>query len=568
MPRTAAEPSSPPPAGDQARPQRRQRVKVPLRLVVNPHYADVAVTAYVKIGALASRPEGCTAATVTIAEYVGLSKASVELRHDAADAPRARRCRRAVLDPPFPARWMWHLGGAPYPAALPGRAVRVDSRRGVRGPHPRASVRAYALIAYAQAQKIPLTESEIAGALHHHIGRRSGQPLTTAAAGEIVDELEATRWITVERRAGVRGRHHFVAHDIPPATQDPGCGQLSSTDVAPSSTSGPGEGSGSSAGEGSLATKEEPRTDRPDDERALFSPAVGEVQVGEGVENRDAQPPRGTDEDGLALRADDHQTPLTTPLTRPSGTPLTNPTGAYSGPRLTISARVHDVLEPVHWLYRQTSVYMQRRIAREVGQQLRSGVDDTRLRQRLQTRVAQTFTDEIRDPGRWILGVGLPHWGCGIFDCEAGVLWSSGRRCLVCEEIVRDRRRATAQPEAPAPGIVHSVPARVPVQPSTPAAPRGRCPECGLRRPGAEPPPSRPPGASRAERSTKVDWPAARPRRRTSKCARDGTAVDAPGRPSAPPGSASDAGPAGWSGPHPEPPLPPSRIGDCLSSAR
>ncbi|OEJ29976.1 hypothetical protein AS594_36515 [Streptomyces agglomeratus] len=441
-------------------------MKVPLRLVANPHYADVAVTAYVKITALALRPEGCTAATVTIAEYVGLSKASVErgmtqLMRPGPDGVVELSSTRRSLP-----------GGCGTSAVRRTRPLS-SAERFVWTPvaasedlTPR-QLRAYALIAYAQAQEIPLTESEIAGALHHHSGRRSGQPLTTAAAGEIVDELEATRWITVERRAGVRGRHHFVAHDIPPAAQDLACGQPFSTDVASSSTSGPGEGSGSSAGEGSLATKEEPRTDRPDDERALFSPAVGEVQVGEGVENRGLQPSHGEGEGGLALRADDHQTPLT------------NTTSTYAGPGLSISARVHAVLEPVHWLYRQTSVYMQRRIAREVGRQLRSGVDDARLRQRLQTRVCRTFSDEIRDPGRWILGVGLPHWGCGIFDCEAGVLWSSGRRCSVCEEIVRDRRRATAQPEAPTPAIVHPVPARVPVQPSTPAAPRGRCPECG-----------------------------------------------------------------------------------------
>ncbi|MHC3392883.1 hypothetical protein ACLQ2E_25960 [Streptomyces lavendulocolor] len=470
MPRTTAVPSSPPPAGDQARPQRRQRVKVPLRLVTNPHYADVAVTTYVKIAALASRPEGCTAATATIAEYVGLSKASVErgmtqLMRPGPDGVVELSSTRRSLP-----------GGCGTSAVRRTRPLSATERfvwipvAAAEDLTPR-QLRAYALIAYAQAQKIPLTESEIAGALHHHSGQRAGQPLTTAAAGAIVDELEATRWITVERRAGVRGRHHFIAHDIPSAAQDLPCGQPSPTGVAPSSTSAPGEGSGSSAGAGSLATKEEPRTDRPDDERALFSPAVGEVQVGEGVENRCARLPHDSGEDGLALRADDHQTPLTTPLT--------NPSGSYDGPGLTVSARVHAVLEPVHWLFRQTSVYMQRRIAREVGRQLRSGIDDARLRQRLETRVCRTFTDEIRDPGRWILGVGLPRWGCGIFDCEAGVLWSSGRRCSVCEEIVRDRRRATAQPEAPTPAIVHPVPAPVPVQPSALAAPRGRCPECG-----------------------------------------------------------------------------------------
>ncbi|MFF9458892.1 hypothetical protein [Streptomyces flaveolus] len=474
MPRTAAVPSSPPPAGDQARPHRRQRVKVPLRLVANPHYADVAMTVYVKVTALASRPEGCTAATVTIAEYVGLSKSSVErgmtqLMCPGPDGVVELSSTRRSLP-----------GGNGTSAVRRTRPLSATERfvwipvAASEDLTPR-QLRAYGLIAYAQAQKIPLTESEIAGALHHHSGRRAGRPLTTAAAGKIVDELEATRWITVERRAGVRGRHHFVAHDIPAAARDAACGQPSSAGGVTSSTSDPGEGSGPSADAGSLATMEEPRTDRPDDERALFSPAVGEVQVGEALEYRSAQPPHSDGEGGLALRADDHQTPLT----KPSGTPLTNATSAYGGPGLTISARVHAVLEPVHRLYRQTSVYMQRRIAREVGRQLRSGIDDARLRQRLQTRLCRTFTDEIRDPGRWILGVGLPHWGCGIFDCEAGVLWSSGRQCSVCEEIVRDRRQATTQPDAPTLAIVHPTPVRVPVPRSTPAAPRGRCPECG-----------------------------------------------------------------------------------------
>lgn len=164
-------------------------------------------------------------------------------------------------------------------------------------------------------------------------------------------------------------------------------------------------------------------------------------------------------------------------MTRPSATPLTKQNGTYGGPELTISARVHAVLEPVHWLYRKTSIYMQRRIAREVGRQLRSGIDDTRLRQRLETRACRTFTDEIRDPGRWLLGVGLPHWGCGVFDCEAGVLWSSGHRCSVCEEVVHDRRRAEALPEEPAPH--RPDPVGIAMPPAAPAVPRGQCRGCG-----------------------------------------------------------------------------------------
>jgi hypothetical protein len=46
------------------------------------------------------------------------------------------------------------------------------------------------------------------------------------------------------------------------------------------------------------------------------------------------------------------------------------------------------------------------------------------------------------DPGRWILGVALPHWGCANPDCEAGVLWSTGARCRACHEAVIQRAGA------------------------------------------------------------------------------------------------------------------------------
>lgn len=473
MPRTAAVPTVPPPADADARPPRRQRVKVPLRLITTPQYADIAVSVYVKIAALGSRPEGCTAATATIAEYLGLSKASVErgmtqLRRPGPDGVVELSSTRRSLP-----------GGCGTSALRRTRPL-ASTERFVWIPVAAAEdltprqLRAYALIAYAQAQRIPLTESEIAGALHHHSGRRAGQPLTTAAAGEIVDELEATRWVTVERRAGARGRHRFIAHDIPPASTTPACGQPASDTTGASPTSGSGEGSGSSADAGSLATMEEPRTDRPDDERAPSSPAVGEVQVSKAVENPGLEPPAAAAKGGLALRADDNQPPLTSP----PNTALTSPSG-YTGPGLTISARIHDVLEPVHWLFRQTSVYVQRRIAREVGRQLRSGIDDARLRHRLSSRYARTMRQDIKDPGRWLLGVALPHWGCGIFDCEAGVLWNSGRRCSVCEEIVQDRRRADASRPEPAP---HPVPARgtaVTAHTAGQSVPRGQCRGCG-----------------------------------------------------------------------------------------
>ncbi|MFF2378349.1 hypothetical protein ACFVUW_28565 [Streptomyces xiamenensis] len=424
----------PDPAQGGAQP-RRQRVKVPLRLITTTQYADVAVSVYVKIAALAARPQGCTALTATIAGYLGLSKSSVErgmtqLRRPGPDGVVELASVRRSLP-----------GGSGTSALRRVRPLTATERfvwlpvAAAEDLTPR-QLRVYALVAYSQVQAIPLTESEIARALHHHSGRRAGKPLTTAAAGEIVDSLEMTRWITVERRAGSRGRHRLIAHDIPRPAKS-ACGQPGSRSSVLPATRASGEGSGPSADAGSLANKEIPRTDQPDDVRALSSPAVGEVQVSAGPQDHGAQPQRVGAKGRLALRADD---PTHSRSKR-------NP--SYSGPQLTISARIHSVLEPVRWLYRQTTVYVQRLIAREVGQQLRWGVHDSRLRHRLTRRLAGTMTHEIRDPGRWILGVGLPHWGCGIHDCEAGVLWNSGRPCAVCEELVLDRRRPAASENSP-----------------------------------------------------------------------------------------------------------------------
>ncbi|MCZ4088421.1 hypothetical protein O1W17_41850, partial [Streptomyces sp. H34-S5] len=59
-------------------PVRRQRVKVPMRLVSSAAYADVALSVYMKVKALGARPEGCEAKAATIASFLNISKASVE----------------------------------------------------------------------------------------------------------------------------------------------------------------------------------------------------------------------------------------------------------------------------------------------------------------------------------------------------------------------------------------------------------------------------------------------------------------------------------------------------------
>lgn len=104
--------------------------------------------------------------------------------------------------------------------------------------------------------------------------------------------------------------------------------------------------------------------------------------------------------------------------------------------------QIYVVLEPVRWLLKRVNnPFVERKIAREVGRQLAGGMEAERLH-RLTARFAGTSPSDIRDPGRWLLGVALPRWGCGHHECETGVLWSSGRSCPVCEDIVADRRAA------------------------------------------------------------------------------------------------------------------------------
>ncbi|MCX5301745.1 hypothetical protein OG898_35640 [Streptomyces sp. NBC_00193] len=454
-----------PPGG----PVRKQRVRVPMRLVLSSAYADVALSVYMKVKALGQRPEGCQAKSATLAAYLGLSKASVErgltaLMRPAVDGVVELVARRRTLR------------SGRGTSAL--REVRTMTRSEPFAWLPVAAaedltprqLRAYAVIRFAEQRGIALTEAELAGHLLHHSGKRAGRPITVEAAGRVVDELETARWVTVQRRAGVQGRHLFVAHDL--AQRAAGnAGDAAEVEVPRESGSPPvGEGSGSRAGEGSLANREAPMTDRPEHESRPSSPAVGEVPVGERAASErdltDAQAKARTRApDGFALRADGPARP------------------AYTGPQLSLSPQVYAVLEPVHWLLKQVrNAFVVRQIAREAGRQLREGMDPERLRHRLTLRFAGTAVSDIRDPGRWLLGVALPRWGCGHLDCEAGVMWSTGRRCDVCAEVVaarsaarrRDRRAEQVQ------GAVHHRPA-VPAQRRPEETPRGSCDGCGAR---------------------------------------------------------------------------------------
>ncbi|MFC5724921.1 hypothetical protein ACFP1Z_32720 [Streptomyces gamaensis] len=426
---------------------RRQRVRVPLRLVCSPFYADVALSVYVKVAALAARPEGCQAKTVTIAAYLGMSVSSVErgmtqlLRPGPDGVVELRSRRRAYA-------------GGKGESAL--RTVRPVARgegfvwlpvAAAEDLTPR-QLRVYALIAYAQVRRIALTEAELAAGLRHRSGKRAGEALSVTAASAVVDEVEAAGWVSVQRRAGERGRHRYVAHDIAPEARPAGVCPVAGGGLAAAVDNGSrgpvssqaGEGSGSQAGEGSLAYEESLRTDSPDDERAPGSSAVGEAEVG-----RDAGPVSdvrvGSGGGGLALRAgaSSQHSPSRERGDRCGGSRRSS----YTGPQLTVSPRIYAVLEPVHWLLaRVDNAFVERKIAREVGRQLREGMEAGRLRHRLAVRLAGTMPSEIRDPGRWLLGVALPRWGCGHLDCETGVMWSTGKPCEVCAEAIADRASA------------------------------------------------------------------------------------------------------------------------------
>ncbi|MFI7359479.1 hypothetical protein ACIBTP_36790 [Streptomyces avidinii] len=502
-----------PVAANAAQTVRRQRVKVPMRLVSSPFYADVALSVYVKVKALAARPEGCQARSATIASYLGLSVASAE-----------RGMTQLSRPGPDGIVELWSnrrtLPGGKGQSAL--RSVRPMTRTEGFVWLPVAAsedltprqLRAYAVIAFAEQMGIALTEGELAGHLRHHSGRKAGRPITAASAGEVIDGLEAAKWVTVQRRAGARGRHRFIAHHIAPTATVARCEAVAEAEpetvqegpqepggevVEGAGSSLVGEGSGLSFDEGSLANRESPRTDSPDDERALISPAVGEVPVveaAEAVENPADAEARSEGEGGVALRAGE----ISQLSSKPNGEKRSSKGGgssrsSYTGPQLAMSAEIYAVLEPVHVLLKRvTNDFVIRKIAREVGRQLREGTAGDRLQHRLTARLAKVMISDIRDPGRWLLGVALPRWGCGHQDCEAGTIWRTGAACELCAETVQDRYAARQRDQRLEQGLCP--------QHGTRPSPSGHCADCELeaaiRRPARVPDPREPEGPQRS----------------------------------------------------------------------
>ncbi|WP_260334056.1 hypothetical protein [Streptomyces beigongshangae] len=155
---------------------------------------------------------------------------------------------------------------------------------------------------------------------------------------------------------------------------------------------------------------------------------------------------------------------------------------SYDGPRLAMNAQIYAVLEPVHCLLEQVNDFVARKVAREVGRQLREGTDPERLQHRLTARRAKVMLCDIRDPGRWLLGVALPRWGCGYQDCEAGVIWRTGAACEICAQVVQDKAAARQREQRIARGLC-------PEHGNRPN-PSGRCAACELDDATAKPAPA------------------------------------------------------------------------------
>lgn len=372
-----------------------QKVRVPLRVIVGSSYTDATVSVYVKIAALNRRDTGCEAGVAYLSGLLGLGRSTVE---------------RALTQLMRPAPDDDVVELTSQQRTLPGgkgetavRRVRVtDPCREHGGWVPtRASeslsprqLRCYAALSYATATGCHVTLPELAHVLRHRSGKKAGESLDVRSVRRILRALEDLGWISVERRAGYRGRHIYTVHDEP---------------LQAALTADIDEGSGPDLEEGSLL-EDHHQTDSPDDQ-----PPTAALDI------------RRRREQVVAREAVENP-PLPAGMRQP-----------YAGPQLTLAPRIWQVLEPVKPLLAGLSPYVVRALAREIGRQLDEGQEPDRLRGRLEFRFATT--DTVRDPGRWLLGAAVVRRGCGLVACESGRIWHTGRECAVC---ARDRA-ATAK---------------------------------------------------------------------------------------------------------------------------
>ncbi|MDX2624680.1 hypothetical protein PV356_35260 [Streptomyces sp. WI03-5b] len=384
-------------------------------------YRDSALSTYIKVAALAMRTDGCTAKVAVIAEYLGLSKSEVEralkqlARPDDVDGVtevlttrrtlpggRGQSAHRTVRTADEAEHFVW----------IPVRAADALSPR---------LLRLYALIAYAAVRNVPLAVRDLGAMLYHHSGKSAGEHLGERQAARLLEELGATGWVTVHHREGLQGRHAYEAHRHPLQA-------VQLENIAPDIH----DGSGADSHDGSLTSREDPRTDRP----------VTKTGVGGGIRRRrpaGSKPTPPVDNSvSTTFRSAGH------------GEKRSNTSAPGSGNvGGDLTRRSWQVLEPVHHLLPGLSSWVLRRIDAEIGRQLAHGTGTERLTARLTARYASTETP--RDPGRWILGPGLVRRGCHHPGCESGVMWHTSQPCQVCLEDQAPADDTRAQQQRPVP---------------------------------------------------------------------------------------------------------------------
>ncbi|MFF0138015.1 hypothetical protein ACFYRN_16460 [Streptomyces sp. NPDC005227] len=399
---------------------RGQWVRYPLRVILDAEaYADTDTRIYGKVAAL-SRGRDCEASVIKIASYVGVGVSTAEkaLSRLSRPAPtdgvcelgRQQRAHEATGTGRTNARWTRELDRGERHVWAP--VLAADTLRGTMH-------RLYLFLRYTEVvERRQLALSEMAWVLRHHSGRSKGQPLAEAVVAKLLDGLQELGWITLDKRAGYRGRHLITVHDDPVR----------------------------------LAPEPEPSPD-PDDGVAPDLDGGANAYK----EDQELNDPRNTAAGGAFRRRRDDRKWVASPVDnrslvasvaatfRPAVRPTQRP--AYAGPPLTLSrdawALLGPVLAPVADLLPDVSPYLARRITREVLRQIREdGVWPEEIRDQVARLRRWTPDEDLTDPGRWLLGAVLPvRSRCGMTGCHWGFLAHTGMPCKACAEIEQARKR-------------------------------------------------------------------------------------------------------------------------------
>jgi hypothetical protein len=393
---------------------RGQWVRYPLRMVLDAEaYADADLKVYGKVKAL-SRNRPCTASVDKIAGYVGLAPSTAEksLGRLSRPAPtdgvteltRRQRSHKGTGTGRTTERTCRDLG--PGERYVDAPVLAADTLRGTLH-------RLYLLLRYTTVvDKRQLTLAEMAWALRHRTGKLAGKALAEAAVSKLLDELAEAGWITLDRRAGYRGRHLVTVHDDPlhPVDQE-------------QATADPQGGAAPDHGGGALAYKE----DQELNDRGNNPPTAVW-----GIRRRRPTPASARDERGLAL----------------------DTFGRRPGLHLTPHAwtTVRGVLQPVRHELEALTGWEWERLVGAVLAQLNDGQSAERLHDRLERRYARMRPPGSPDDGRpaidslarWLLGPALTRKGCQDPACESGLIWRTGTDCPVCD-YTRQTAAARAQ---------------------------------------------------------------------------------------------------------------------------